>query len=106
MLQVNRTRMRILKKLEKRSYTASELARTLGITRQLVYYHLLILERAKLVRRIERGKWVYYELTELGERILNLMKNIEKFHSTATTARLIFPISLVHRNIQTGVRYF
>jgi DNA-binding transcriptional ArsR family regulator len=67
------TRADILKKLEKRPMTASELSRKLGKHVTTVSEHLDILKNSDLVERVERPgrKWIYYKLTKPAEKILH-----------------------------------
>ncbi len=63
--------MEILKKLDERRMTLSELSRALNLSKATVKEHLNKLLEAGLVRRVEEGrKWKYYELTSEGRRIL------------------------------------
>ncbi len=65
------SRVRILKYLGERRFTASELSKLLNLSVPTVLYHLSLLERAGLVRKIPSGsKWIYYELTESGQNFL------------------------------------
>jgi DNA-binding transcriptional ArsR family regulator len=67
------TRTNILKSLEKRPMTASELSRRLGKHVTTVSEHLNLLKNSELVERVERPgrKWVYYKLTTPAEKILH-----------------------------------
>jgi len=67
------TRANILKTLEKRPMTASELSRRLGKHVTTVSEHLDLLKSSDLVERVERPgrKWVYYKLTKPAEKILH-----------------------------------
>jgi len=67
------TRTNILKKLEKRPMTASELSRKLGKHVTTVSEHLDILKNSDLVERVERPgrKWIYYRLTRPAQKILH-----------------------------------
>lgn len=66
------TRVLILKELDKRRSTASELAKTLGISVQAASEHLENLRIAGLVERADEGrKWVYFALTEKGQAVLH-----------------------------------
>ncbi|MDI6826020.1 MAG: DUF5667 domain-containing protein [Candidatus Aenigmarchaeota archaeon] len=67
------TRIDILKTLEKRPMTASELSRKLGKHVTTVSEHLDILKSSDLVERVERPgrKWVYYKLTKPAQKILH-----------------------------------
>ncbi len=62
------TRVQILSKLSKRPCTASEIAKMTGYSKTTVSYHLSKLSEAGLVERVERGKWVYYRITDRGLR--------------------------------------
>ncbi len=63
-------RREIVKMLSKRPYTASELSKALGKHVTTISEHLSMLEKAGLAKRKEgSNKWVYYVLTEKGERI-------------------------------------
>lgn len=59
-------RSRILSELRNRPYTASELSKITGYSKATVFYHLERLNKAGYVKRVERGKWVYYSLTQNG----------------------------------------
>ncbi len=67
----DKTRRDILKKLKNKRYTISELSRILNLSKPTVLHHLRILEDAGYVRKVDEGrKWTYYELTDLGRRLL------------------------------------
>ena len=64
------TRQTILKFLSKRPYTASELSKLLDKHVTTVTEHLSVLEKSSVVRRKEStNKWVYYTLTDKGEKL-------------------------------------
>ncbi|NUN11969.1 metalloregulator ArsR/SmtB family transcription factor [Candidatus Micrarchaeota archaeon] len=66
------TRVSILKKLNDRRMTATELAEALSISVQAVSTHLSTMEEAGLVKRVDsHRKWVYYELTDKGLNVAN-----------------------------------
>jgi len=67
------TRTDILKNLEKRPMTASELSRKLGKHVTTISEHLNVLKKSDLVERVERPgrKWIYYKLTKPGQRIIH-----------------------------------
>ncbi len=68
----NPTRIAILKELDKRNYTQSELAETLGFAVPTVKQHVQDLEKADLVEIIDEGrKWKYIKLTKDGKAILH-----------------------------------
>lgn len=60
------TRLQILLKLKERPHTISELSKALGFSKTTASYHLEKLQSGGLVERIERGKWVYYRITDRG----------------------------------------
>lgn len=60
------TRLQILLKLSERPHTISELSKALGFSKTTASYHLEKLESSGLVQRVERGKWVYYKITDRG----------------------------------------
>jgi DNA-binding transcriptional ArsR family regulator len=63
------TRQEIVKLLVKRPYTASELAKILGKHVTTITEHLGVLERSDVIRKKEsNNKWVYYTLTNKGEK--------------------------------------
>lgn len=64
------TRQEIIKLLAKRPYTASELSGLLKKHVTTVTEHLDMLESSGLIRKKESSnKWVYYALTDKGEKI-------------------------------------
>lgn len=67
------TRTEILKALENRQMTASELSRYLNKHVTTVAEHLELLHSSKLVDRIERPgrKWIYYKLSNVGRQMLH-----------------------------------
>ena len=66
------TRVKILKTLDKRRHTQSELSAALGMSVPTVKEHLSALEKAGLVKRHEEGrKWIYYSLTEKSKCVLD-----------------------------------
>jgi len=65
------TRQTMIKALERRPYTASELAKALGKHVTTVTEHLHVLEKSGLVQRKEDGhKWIYYVLSDKGSKLL------------------------------------
>ncbi len=67
------TRADILKLLEQRQMTPSELSRALNKHVTTITKHLELLEKTSLVERVEREghKWVYYKLTKNANRIMH-----------------------------------
>ncbi len=66
------TRANILKSLDIRRMTASELSRGLNLPKSSIHENLDRLVDTNLVKKNDNGnKWVYYELTEKGRRLLH-----------------------------------
>ena len=67
------TRLTVLRALDQRRKTLTELARDLSLNKATVHEHLQLLTAADLVRKRddEGRKWIYYELTWRGEKILH-----------------------------------
>ena len=67
------TRLAVLKALDERRKTLSELARDLMLNKATVHEHLQLLSAAELVKKRddEGRKWIYYELTWRGQKILH-----------------------------------
>ncbi len=66
------TRVRIIRLLGERRHTPSELSRKLGKSPSTVVEHLKKLEKHGLVRRVSgKNKWVYYELTPEGRKLID-----------------------------------
>jgi len=68
------TRLQILKKLDERQKTVTELAKELELNKSTVLEHLEKLETAKLIQKVEQDverKWVYWQLTWTGRRLLH-----------------------------------
>ena len=66
------TRANILKSIDIRRMTASELSKKLNLPKSTIHENLDRLVDTDLVRKNDNGnKWVYYELTEKGRRLLH-----------------------------------
>ncbi len=64
------TRTSIIKHLQQRNHTLSELSKKTNLSAPTVKQHLEILEKAGLVQQMDNGrKWKYYSLTRKGENI-------------------------------------
>jgi DNA-binding transcriptional ArsR family regulator len=68
----SRSRKRIIKSLEDRSKTVSELSRELNLAKSTVHKHIVRLAETGIVvrRDIDNNKFVYYTLSEKGRYIL------------------------------------
>lgn len=72
MALASESRIKLLKKLDERKMTVTELARELGISKPAILRHLDKLIEAGLVKKLEdKRKWVYYSLTLKGKNILH-----------------------------------
>ena len=77
-------RIRVLRALEERNMTGTEVASRLAISKSTAFKELSRLEEAELVARIDGNrKWVYYRLTEIARRILHPEDVIMTFASDA-----------------------
>jgi len=66
------TRLHILKALDARRLTVSEMGRLLDLNKATVFEHLKQLMTADLVKKEDEGrKWVYYRLTWKGKNVLH-----------------------------------
>ncbi|MEA3137181.1 MAG: hypothetical protein QOC71_1462 [Thermoplasmata archaeon] len=67
------TRLTVLKALDERRKTLTELSRDLALNKATVHEHMQLLTAAGLVKKRddEGRKWIYYELTWTGRRILH-----------------------------------
>jgi DNA-binding transcriptional ArsR family regulator len=66
------TRIDILKRLEQRKKTLTDLAQEMGMSPSTIKEHLDKLVSAGLIKHIDRGtKWKYYCLTHKGSMIIN-----------------------------------
>ncbi len=65
-------RVGILKRLDLRRETVTDLSNLLDLSKPTLLEHLEKLQSAGLVRRIDEGrKWIYYELSDKGRKILH-----------------------------------
>ena len=66
------TRITVLKKLDSKRRTLKELCDELNLSKSTIRENLTVLVESDLVRKRNRGnKWVYYEPTEKGRRLLH-----------------------------------
>lgn len=66
------TKIEILKKLDVRRMTVSELSRELGINKSAIHKHLdRMADTGLVVKRENTNKFVYYELTNKGTGVLH-----------------------------------
>lgn len=80
-------RIRVLRALEDRNMTGTEVASRLDLSKSTAFKELSRLEEAQLVARVEGNrKWVYYRLTEMARRIMHPEDVIMTFASEADVA--------------------
>lgn len=67
------TRLGVLRTLDERRKTLTEISRDLNLNKATVHEHLGLLAAADLVRKRddEGRKWIYYELTWRGQKLLH-----------------------------------
>lgn len=66
------TRLALLRSLDERRKTGSELARDLSLNKATVHEHLQLLETVGLVTKVDEGrKWIYWQLTWQGQKLLH-----------------------------------
>ncbi len=65
------TRLRILKILEKRKMTLSEISKEMNMSKSTVSGHLEKLLEVGLITIEKRGKWMYFSLTDFGRKIVD-----------------------------------
>src|SRR5437016_1087519 len=65
-------RVGILKRLDTRRETVTDLSNLLSLSKPTLLEHLEKLQSAGLVKRVDEGrKWIYYELSDKGRKILH-----------------------------------
>ena len=65
-------RVDVLKKLDERRQTVTDLSGLLGLSKPTLLEHLEKLQGAGLVNRVDEGrKWIYYELSGKGRKLLH-----------------------------------
>lgn len=88
------TRIELLRNLDRKRMTLSELSKELKISKAAVKEHIDKLIDAGLIRRIDEGrKWVYYELTGKGKHILR----------PESKAKIVFMLSSALASITGGL---
>ncbi len=98
------TRTDILKSLQNRPMTASELSRKLNKHVTTVSEHLDVLKESNLVEKIERPgrKWVYYRLTRPGESIVHPQSYKWVFVFVTTFLTFVGGLYLITANTYPG----
>ena len=67
------TRVEILRNLNRRQMTLTDLAKVLEFCKSTVFEHLKRLLAAGLVYRITGRKWIYYRLSRKGDYVVGMM---------------------------------
>jgi DNA-binding transcriptional ArsR family regulator len=68
----SKSRISILKRLDEKCMTVTELSKTENLAKSTIYEHLGKLLDAGFVEKKEEGhKWIYYEITEKGRILLH-----------------------------------
>ena len=90
-------RVDILKKLDERRQTVTDLSGLLSLSKPTLLEHLEKLQAAGLVKRVDEGrKWIYYELSQKGRKLLHPEKvAIVLALSTAVVLAAVGGISLL-----------
>lgn len=91
------SRVNILKKLNERRMTLSELSQKLDLKNSTIKEHCNILLNAELISKIDEGrKWKYYELTGKGKQVVepNLMQEVQVFVMLSLTAIIFMGLFL------------
>ena len=66
------TRIDLLKKLDERQMTITELSREMDMAKSSIHEHLVKMVKSGLVAKFDNGhKWTYYHLTGKGRNILH-----------------------------------
>jgi DNA-binding transcriptional ArsR family regulator len=89
------TRIKILKALNERNKTLSEISRELNFSKPTLLDHLKLLNHCALIAKIERpeSKFVYYTLTQTGRGIFDTTGKI-KITLSLTTMILSLAVSI------------
>lgn len=76
-MKIGSTKREIIKALDERNKTVSELSKELGLAKSSIYKHLVTLNSKGIVERITNGnRFVYYRLTGKGKEILDLVLSL------------------------------
>lgn len=104
MALASESRIDVIKKLDERQMTVSELAKSLGMSKPAVLKHLLKLVDAGLVKKIEgERKWIYYSLTMHGKNIMHPERVKITVLLSASLASFIGAIVLLYRYLTDTV---
>ncbi len=90
------SRIKILKQLNKRKMTVSELSRQIDLSKSTVHEHLATLADAGFIEKSDNNGniWVYYQLTDKGEQVLRSRTNFILILSSAIISLMLGIIRL------------
>lgn len=99
------TRLDILKALDVRQKTVTELAKELELNKATVFEHLEKLEAVGLIQKLdnEDRKWVYWQLTWTGRRLLHPEKITLAILLSTAGGSLVTAIAAVWLWLKSGV---
>lgn len=98
------TRTKIMKLLQERNHTATELSQKIGLSTPTIKEHLKVLETARFIEIIDEGrKWKYYKLTTKAKQLLNKKEQQNNILIVLSTATLlsVLAIALIFTNYDT-----
>ncbi|MCX9010680.1 MAG: winged helix-turn-helix domain-containing protein [Candidatus Methanoperedens sp.] len=97
------TRLDILRILNGRRSTVSELSRSLDISKSAILYHILRLCEIGFVNRVDDGerKWIYYELSSKGRSVIQSKKITVGLLLSSSVLSLIAGILQVERYLES-----
>ncbi len=82
------TRTQMIKLLQERNYTLTELSKKLNMAAPTIKQHLNILQQAGFIEGIDEGrKWKYYTLTRKGKNIFS--------HETPANVLIVLGVSII-----------
>lgn len=95
------TRLNILKILNVRRATISELSKSLNVPKSTMLYHIIRLSEIGFVNRVNNGdrKWIYYELSKKGKNVIQTKKITVSLLLSSSVLSLIAGILQVERYI-------
>lgn len=99
------TRLAILKALDVRQKTVTELAKELELNKATVFEHLEKLETVGLIQKLdnEERKWVYWQLTWTGRRLLHPEKITLAILLSTAGGALVTALASAWLWLQSGV---
>jgi DNA-binding transcriptional ArsR family regulator len=107
------SRINILKMLNKRRETLSDLSKKLNLSKPTLKEHLDILEKYGFIKKINSENiWKYYELTDQGKEVLNpsgikiLLLSISSFIiSSIFLIRYLFKSKILEQEVNDNLLY-